>query len=75
MNIIETKNLTKVYGDFTAVSGVNLHIQKGTVYGFLGPNHEDVPGIDEANRWFLCDGRETISQGPDGNFAGGGLLH
>lgn len=38
MNIIETQNLTKRYTDFTAVSGVNLHIPKGTVYGFLGPN-------------------------------------
>lgn len=38
MNIIETKNLTKSYKDFTAVSSVNLHIPKGTVYGFLGPN-------------------------------------
>ena len=35
MNIIETKNLTKSYGSFTAVSHVNLHIRKGTVYGFL----------------------------------------
>lgn len=38
MNIIETRNLTKSYGGFTAVSNVNLHIPKGTVYGFLGPN-------------------------------------
>lgn len=38
MNIIETKDLTKSYSDFTAVSGINLHIPKGTVYGFLGPN-------------------------------------
>lgn len=38
MNIIQTKNLTKVYGDFVAVSRLNLHIPKGTVYGFLGPN-------------------------------------
>ena len=38
MNIIETKNLTKTYGDFTAVSHLNLHIRKGSVYGFLGPN-------------------------------------
>ena len=38
MNIIETQNLTKSYADFTAVSEVNLHIPKGTVYGFLGPN-------------------------------------
>lgn len=38
MNIIETKKLTKSYSDFTAVSGIDLHIPKGTVYGFLGPN-------------------------------------
>lgn len=38
MNIIETNNLTKSYSDFTAVSGINLHIPKGAVYGFLGPN-------------------------------------
>lgn len=38
MNIIETQNLTKIYGDFTAVSNLNLHIRKGSVYGFLGPN-------------------------------------
>lgn len=38
MYIIETDNLTKAYGGFTAVSGVNIHVPKGTVYGFLGPN-------------------------------------
>ena len=38
MNMIETRNLTKSYGGFTAVSGINLHVPKGTVYGFLGPN-------------------------------------
>lgn len=36
--IIETQNLTKRYKDFTAVSKLNLHIQKGRIYGFLGPN-------------------------------------
>lgn len=38
MNMIETKNLTKSYGDFTAVSNLNLHVPKGCVYGFVGPN-------------------------------------
>lgn len=38
MNMIETKDLTKTYGDFTAVSHLSLHIPKGAVYGFLGPN-------------------------------------
>lgn len=38
MNMIETKNLSKIYADSTAISDINLHISKGTVYGFLGPN-------------------------------------
>lgn len=38
MNMIETHNLTKRYGDFTAVSSLNLHVRAGSVYGFLGPN-------------------------------------
>ncbi|GAA6396194.1 ABC transporter ATP-binding protein [Solibaculum mannosilyticum] len=38
MNIIETSDLTKSYGDFTAVFHLDLHIRKGSVYGFLGPN-------------------------------------
>ena len=38
MNIIKTNHLTKTYSGFTAVDGINLHIKKGTVYGFLGPN-------------------------------------
>lgn len=37
-NIIQTTNLTKTYADYTAVSELNLHIPKGSVYGFLGPN-------------------------------------
>jgi len=36
--MIQTKDLTKKYGKFTAVSGVNLNIPAGQVYGFLGPN-------------------------------------
>ncbi|MCQ4637318.1 ABC transporter ATP-binding protein [Anaerovorax odorimutans] len=38
MNMIETNKLTKTYGDFKAVAGINLHVRKGSVYGFLGPN-------------------------------------
>lgn len=38
MNIIEIKNLTKKYGDFTAVDDISLHVEKGEVFAFLGPN-------------------------------------
>ncbi|WPC40252.1 ABC transporter ATP-binding protein [Clostridium sp. JS66] len=36
--VIETKQLTKIYGDQTAVSSVNLHVKKGGIYGLLGRN-------------------------------------
>ena len=36
--LIETKNLTKRYGTFTAVDGLNLAVRAGEIYGFLGPN-------------------------------------
>lgn len=36
--VIETKQLTKIYGEQTAVSSVNLHVKKGRIYGLLGRN-------------------------------------
>jgi len=38
MYMIETENLTKRYGDLTAVDGLNLMIPAGELFGFLGPN-------------------------------------
>jgi len=35
---IETSGLTKRFGDFTAVDGVDLRVRRGEIYGFLGPN-------------------------------------
>ena len=36
--IIETKNLTKQYGTQKSVSGWNIHVRKGRIYGLLGRN-------------------------------------
>ncbi|RMG94318.1 MAG: ABC transporter ATP-binding protein [Chloroflexi bacterium] len=36
--VIETHQLTKRYGNFTAVDSLNLAVRKGEVYGMLGPN-------------------------------------
>ncbi len=36
--VVETKDLTKNYGDFTAVNKLNLKIEEGDIFGFLGPN-------------------------------------
>ena len=35
---IELNNLTKKFGDFTAVDDLSLHVKKGEIFGFLGPN-------------------------------------
>ena len=37
-NIIETKNLTKKYGNFTAVDDLSFSVKTGEVFAFLGPN-------------------------------------
>jgi ABC-2 type transport system ATP-binding protein len=36
--MIEARGLTKVYGDKTAVAGLNFTVEAGRVTGFLGPN-------------------------------------
>lgn len=36
--LIETKHLTKFFGNQTAVNSVNLHVKKGRIYGLLGRN-------------------------------------
>ena len=35
---LETQNLTRRFGDFTAVDGVSVKVKKGELYGFLGLN-------------------------------------
>ena len=36
--VIVLTDLTKQYGNFTAVDHIRLHIQKGEIFGLLGPN-------------------------------------
>ncbi len=36
--IIQTKNLVKKFGKFTAVNGLSLEVPAGSIYGFVGPN-------------------------------------
>jgi len=35
---IETKSLTKSFGDVTAVNDISLSVKNGEIFGFLGPN-------------------------------------
>ena len=36
--MIEIRDLTKKYGDFTAVDHLSLEVRRGEIFGFLGPN-------------------------------------
>ena len=36
--MIELKNVTKKYGNFTAVDDISFEIKEGEIFGFLGPN-------------------------------------
>jgi drug efflux transport system ATP-binding protein len=38
MKAVIAKDLTKRFGDFTAVDKVSLEVEQGEVFGFLGPN-------------------------------------
>lgn len=36
--VVETENLSKRYGSFTALDNLNLSIERGAIHGFIGPN-------------------------------------
>ncbi|MCP1110470.1 ABC-2 type transport system ATP-binding protein [Lachnospiraceae bacterium PF1-21] len=38
MNMIEMQDITKKFGSFTALDGVNLSVGEGEIHGFIGPN-------------------------------------
>ncbi|MBP2653971.1 MAG: ybhF 3 [Firmicutes bacterium] len=38
MYAVEITNLTRRFGEFTAVNAISLKIKTGSIYGFLGPN-------------------------------------
>ncbi len=68
MAILQISNLTKKYGRITAVKDLSLTVNKGNIYGILGPNGSGktttlgvVTGIIHANEgeysWF--EGRES----------------
>ncbi|MBU9720902.1 MULTISPECIES: ABC transporter ATP-binding protein [Bacillaceae] len=38
MSVLTVKNLTKKFGKFTALDGVNLEVNSGEIFGFIGPN-------------------------------------
>ena len=36
--VIETKDLSKIYSKTKVVDSINMHVEKGKIYGLLGKN-------------------------------------
>ncbi|MBX4191188.1 MAG: ABC transporter ATP-binding protein [Candidatus Doudnabacteria bacterium] len=58
INIIEVRNLTKKYNDFTAVDGINFDVRQGEVFGILGPN-----GAGKTTTLEMMEGLKSITAG------------
>jgi len=56
--MIETRELTKIYGDLTAVDGLNLTVNEGEFFGFMGPN-----GAGKTTTILMLMGLSVPSQG------------
>jgi len=64
-NIIEVKNLTKTYGDFTAVDNISFAVRQGETFGILGPN-----GAGKTTTLEMIEGLKSMTSGEvmlDGN--------
>lgn len=55
---VEVNNLTKKFGDFTAVDDISFSVKKGEIFGFLGPN-----GAGKSTTIHMLCGILTPSQG------------
>ncbi len=38
MTIVQVQNVEKRFGSFQALNKINLQVNKGEVFGFIGPN-------------------------------------
>ena len=36
--MLDMQNVTKTFGNFTALNNLSMHVPKGAVYGLVGPN-------------------------------------
>jgi ABC-2 type transport system ATP-binding protein len=64
--MIDTENLTRKFGNLTAVDNVTLHVEKGEVFGFLGPNGA---GKTTTVRMLCCLIGKTSGQARIGDFS------
>jgi ABC-2 type transport system ATP-binding protein len=56
--VVQTHNLTKKFGDFTAVSGITFTVNRGEIFGLLGPN-----GAGKSTTFRMLCGLSKVSAG------------
>lgn len=69
-SIIEVKNFTKKYGDFTAVNDISFEVEEGTIFAFLGPNGAGKSTtintlctiFEKSSGTLIIDGKDVASQ-------------
>ncbi len=64
--MIDTENLTRKFGNLTAVDSITLHVDEGEVFGFLGPNGA---GKTTTVRMLCCLIGKTSGNARIGDFA------
>lgn len=72
-SIIEVKNFTKKYGDFTAVNNISFNVEEGTIFAFLGPNGAGKSTtintlctiFEKTSGTLLIDGKDVTTQKSD----------
>jgi ABC-2 type transport system ATP-binding protein len=64
--MIDLENLTRKFGNLTAVDNVTLHVERGEVFGFLGPNGA---GKTTTVRMLCCLIGKTSGQARIGEFS------
>lgn len=66
MPAVTLKNITKKYGDFTAVDDVSFEVQKGELFGLIGPDGAGKTSLFRIlTTLLLADGGTAIVEGHD----------
>ena len=42
MTLLKVNNVTKTFGKFKALNGVNFTVEEGEIFGFIGPNGSEI---------------------------------